>query len=506
MLQIERELRDPDRLPEWVAVARQGVSPLRVAACIERLLLEGVPAEALDRLEAATDGRSAASDEVVGLVRRLVGQLSDRLKLEQLLTFGLLVTLAVQLLRRNGRAAQELRDRFQLLLIDEFQDTDEQQCELIHCLALEGVNAPSLLIVGDPKQSIYGWRSADLAAYQRFAAQLVRRGALRYQLSANFRSTSIILEEVDRLIAPLMRYQAGVQPYYQRLFKPDDRLIGGNQATPVEQAAEASIVDATDTDSSVEYWVSWAALPGNDLAPGSLGDAQRHVGPLTRASEARQLEAAAIADEIQRGREKRPGEQIAILLRASTYRHVYLAALEARGIPYDADFSPSEAHGAEVTEAIALLRTALDPTDDLALVGWLRSTVVALPDAVLEPLVEHGVLKQLQLASDATDLAARLAPAVEAAQQRLQEVGPEAPAQLQGWADALLWGCSVVYRVRKLACQADWVTFVESLRQESQVEVVHAGGPHGAAAAGRLDRLFAWVTDQLVDRGGSISR
>ncbi len=64
------------------------------------------------------------------------------------------------------------------LLVDEFQDTDDVQCRLVEMLALTGEPSrrPSLFIVGDPKQSIYAWRSADLAAYDDFVARVVEAG------------------------------------------------------------------------------------------------------------------------------------------------------------------------------------------------------------------------------------------------------------------------------------------------------------------------------------------
>ena len=76
---------------------------------------------------------------------------------------------------------RQIRRGLRQLLVDEFQDTDRVQCDLVRQLAIAGEGRrPGLFLVGDPKQSIYGWRNADLGAYDAFARDLAqpRRGAL----------------------------------------------------------------------------------------------------------------------------------------------------------------------------------------------------------------------------------------------------------------------------------------------------------------------------------------
>ena len=88
------------------------------------------------------------------------------------------------------------------------------QCEIVRSLALIGDEdeRPGLFIVGDPKQSIYGWRDADLAAYDRFKGEVQAAGGLVCQLVQNFRSTQVILDEVARMVEPVMVRRIGIQP------------------------------------------------------------------------------------------------------------------------------------------------------------------------------------------------------------------------------------------------------------------------------------------------------
>jgi ATP-dependent exoDNAse (exonuclease V) beta subunit len=85
------------------------------------------------------------------------------------------------------------------LLVDEFQDTDVLQCEILRALALDEPEQPRpvLFLVGDPKQSIYGWRNADLRAYQQLRDLLEAEGRV-FPLVVNFRSAPPILDEVER--------------------------------------------------------------------------------------------------------------------------------------------------------------------------------------------------------------------------------------------------------------------------------------------------------------------
>jgi len=120
----------------------------------------------------------------------LLGEVRERLRREGALSFQELLTAADRLLADESVARRERR-RIRQFLVDEFQDTDELQCRLVERLALDGEPAerPGLFVVGDPKQSIYGWRSARLDAYEAFLARLVAQGGERLELTVNFRST-----------------------------------------------------------------------------------------------------------------------------------------------------------------------------------------------------------------------------------------------------------------------------------------------------------------------------
>jgi superfamily I DNA/RNA helicase len=232
--------------------------------------------------------------------RRTLAELLTRVRAELLAqgieTYTDLLRDARRLVLENPRVVARIRARVRQIVVDEFQDTDPTQCDLIRRIALDdlpGTQKPGLFLVGDPKQSIYGWRSADLAAYESFADEIVRCGGLRERLSVNYRSTRRILDEVERAMRPIMIAEAGLQPSFEPL------------------------VAARDVDGvPVERVVPWCL---DASAPQSLGD--------TTKSDSRAIEADWIARDLASQREQgTPWRKMAILLRATGDLDVYLSA------------------------------------------------------------------------------------------------------------------------------------------------------------------------------------
>ncbi|MDP2053969.1 MAG: UvrD-helicase domain-containing protein, partial [Acidobacteriota bacterium] len=107
----------------------------------------------------------------------------------------------------NAEVCREFRERFRVILVDEFQDTDSLQAELLLRLAGDdrGALRPgALFIVGDPKQSIYRFRRADVGAYRRIASGLATSGAMAVTLQTSFRSVPAIQHFVNAAFQPEM--------------------------------------------------------------------------------------------------------------------------------------------------------------------------------------------------------------------------------------------------------------------------------------------------------------
>ena len=125
-----------------------------------------------------------------------------------------LLVRARDLVKENADARADFQRRFTHLFVDEFQDTDPLQAELLLLLASGDPTvedwrrvAPvqgKLFIVGDPKQSIYRFRRADVAVYQEVRDLLAARGAALVQLTTSFRSAPAIQRVVNAAFAPVM--------------------------------------------------------------------------------------------------------------------------------------------------------------------------------------------------------------------------------------------------------------------------------------------------------------
>ncbi len=172
-------------LPEIVAVLEE----LRIAA-------GGTEVDAV--------ARGLAADSIASLGRDLA-----RYKAEHgLVSFQDMIELVDRALPGDGMLLQALRERYRYAIVDEFQDTDAVQWSIFRKLYIEESYGPVrgvLMIVGDPKQAIYGFRGADVHAYfgaRALIESLAAEGrAGLYRLGVNFRSSPALVHVFNRLFA-----------------------------------------------------------------------------------------------------------------------------------------------------------------------------------------------------------------------------------------------------------------------------------------------------------------
>lgn len=126
----------------------------------------------------------------------------------------------------DGKLIRYIYDRHSYYLIDEFQDTNPMQAEVFFYLTAEhpveqwSACVPrqgSLFIVGDPKQSIYRFRSADVASFQRVKTLFEEHGGEILILSRNFRSTDRLISYFNRVFSELLQEQPSVQSKFEEI-------------------------------------------------------------------------------------------------------------------------------------------------------------------------------------------------------------------------------------------------------------------------------------------------
>ncbi len=210
---LEAALRDVVRWREWgwkgFAVRNFGPNLTR-AHVLE--LRDGLKAD-LERVVARCDAHLAAClhTELQPLVADY-----EQLKVRAgALDFLDLLVKTRDLLRDRPAVRAELQQRFSHVLVDEFQDTDPLQVEIVLLLAADDpaegdplkvrVKPGKLFVVGDPKQSIYRFRRADIAIYEAVKERLLAGGGELIDLSTSFRSDPRLQRAVNTAFAPLMR-------------------------------------------------------------------------------------------------------------------------------------------------------------------------------------------------------------------------------------------------------------------------------------------------------------
>jgi len=286
------------------------------------------------------------------------------------LDFADVLERAVGLLKQMEEFSQsryKLEARYQHVLVDEFQDTNRAQWELMSLLVRswgEGFGAaadalqPTIFLVGDRKQSIYGFRDAEAAMLEEaagFVAGLRPDGQPRQAISVSFRAVPELLAFVNDLFDEIARSTdasrrdafrySGIDQFP---IEPDVRLKA--DATEVVQFLAAPTIESAADGVAVEI----AALLSSGV---TVRD--RDTG-MPRAV--------------------RPPD-IGILFRSRDSHREYEAALERRGVRTYVYKGLGFFEADEIQDAISLLRFLADPTSHLRAAALLRSRIVRLSDA-----------------------------------------------------------------------------------------------------------------------------
>ena len=379
----------------------------RVNGC--KLLKELLSDLEEERLAELARLRQAALLPLLESLRQFVRQLAERRKAEGRAEFHDLLVWARDLLRESASARRHFRQRFSHLLIDEFQDTDPIQAEIAFYLAgppdsdtaddgvadtgagggvADGVAAAGatdwrrmapipgkLFVVGDPKQSIYRFRRADIAALQEVRQLL--GAAAQVSLSQNFRSQDRIIGWVNQVFAAWMEG-------------------GGTDETAGAPALQA------EYESLSPWWTPPPAQP-------PLG-VHRMGGPVAGgADESRRQEAQAIASLVRDMAGQTPGgggwqvrrelkgplveaqyQDICLLLPARTTLPYLEQALESAAVPYRIESQSLVLNTQDVRELLNCLRAIDSPADQVALIAALRSSAFACSDIELLQFYDAG--------------------------------------------------------------------------------------------------------------------
>jgi len=295
------------------------------------------------------------------------------------LDFQDLLLLSARLLRENLEVRRHFQRRFRAFFVDEFQDTDPLQAELIAYLCERKgprqarrltdvkIRDGALMAVGDPKQSVYRFRRADVQMYEEFK-QLLGPGRME-KIYCNFRSDAPLLEWFNSFFE-IVFGRPGAEGVYQAEHVPlepgmeEQKASGAALLPPAQRSFGGQAVAVLAPDPQQEN-ASWKADTG-------------------RRYEAQYL--ARMIHETVTGGLELPGlgpvryGDFALLLRALTSVNLYEQALDGWGVPYRAIGGKHFYSRIQTAQTLALLRAVNDPLDAVDVVAALRSPYFGLSD------------------------------------------------------------------------------------------------------------------------------
>ncbi|MFO8079387.1 MAG: UvrD-helicase domain-containing protein [Armatimonadota bacterium] len=279
--------------------------------------------DAKNQLMTVEDYRRTASGAWERLVSRVYSQYQRELERNNAVDFDDLIMKTVTLLDEHEEVRQKYQQRFQYVLVDEYQDINHAQFKLVEFIAQEHEN---LCVVGDDDQSIYGWRGADVGIILDFQEHFPDASVVK--LEQNYRSTAKIIEAANTVI------QMNEDRAEKALWTdnpPGDNII---------------VYEAINEEEEAE----WAAQTIDTQVRAGLG---------------------------------KYGDY-AILYRVNAASRNFEQALAARQVPYQIVGGLRYYERAEIKDVLAYLRSIFNPMDNLALRRIINKPTRGIGDSTLE--------------------------------------------------------------------------------------------------------------------------
>jgi ATP-dependent helicase/nuclease subunit A len=297
---------------------------------------------------------------ILDLVKAIDREYSARKKDQGVLDYEDLQIKAYNLLMED-EILNKYQDRFRYIMIDEFQDTNQLQKNIFYRLASrdEKLDRGNLFVVGDPKQSIYAFRGADVQVFYDVVQDIEssQKGKV-ITLTENYRTVATVLELVDRVFTGLL----------------GERYNPLNPNKQVDQPVEVEVLYKEE-------------FSGNS-------------------QETQEFEAEQIARRIRymvdneelHGNRRIQYKDIALLFRAMTRSSVYEEALRRYNIPYTSTGGVSFYQRDEILDLLNAIKVISNPRDMISMVGFLRGGFAGLSDeAIFHLLDRYGKGESLQM-------------------------------------------------------------------------------------------------------------
>ncbi len=276
----------------------------------------------------------AATDPTTTRFATVYERYEARLRESNALDFDDLLLEAVNLLRHDEATRQRLNQRFEFVMVDEYQDTNRSQYELMRLLTEQRQN---ICVVGDEDQSIYGWRGANIRNILDFERDFA--GAVTIRLEQNYRSTQTILEAAG-----------GVVAY-------NTERIGKTLWTDSGAGEKITLYEAPDSEN----------------------------------------EALWIADTVESRLSRNPQERVAVLYRTNSQSRQIEEALRRYGRKYVVVGGLSFYQRAEVKDVLSYLKVVASTHDSIGLLRIINTPARGIGRTTMEQVEQYALQNQLSL-------------------------------------------------------------------------------------------------------------
>lgn len=330
-------------------------------------MVESIISMAKSRLETAADFQSRTDHWRDRTIARVFEAYEDRMARMDALDFDDLLLRPCLMLERDAETLAGLHERFRYILVDEYQDTNVAQYRLAYLLTGDDRN---LCVTGDPDQSIYAWRGADIGNILRFEDDFPEAKVIR--LEQNYRSTGHILSAANGLI------EANEERKEKRLWTDND---------------DGPLVEVREFDDAREE-AQWLAA--------HLKSLQRGRG--RNAASENDLSAN---DEAADSRTELGLGETAVFYRINAMSRMLEEALLTAGVPYRVARGVEFYRRREVKDALAYLRILINPHDEVSLLRVINVPTRGIGDKTQQKLLQLAASENRPLIEVLLDPATR---------------------------------------------------------------------------------------------------
>lgn len=416
------------------------------------------------------DERSA---QLLPLWMRLLGKVQRayrKLKTERaLVDFDDLERLTARILSQEPIRSRYREAEFNHLLVDEFQDTNDRQWQIIRALA-DLDRDGTLFAVGDPKQSIYQFRGADVSVFNRVREQIAGdANGEELSLSTSFRSHRRLIAQFNGLFeVMLVRDDDSLVADFQVPF--DLPMIAFREESPAEPPIECILLDNPSKSVPADEMRAWEAY-----------EIAQRVKAL--------IESGRPVFDRDSG-EQRPIQygDIALLFQAMSKVQIYEDCFKTQGMPFLTIAGRGYYDRQEVWDMLDLLRCLHNPLDNLSLASALRSPVFGFSDDLL------FALRLMKAPDSASSKALPLWTAMRSAHVS------QAPGITDEDQDLLKFAVETLGELRQIAGRVTIFELLGRALSATGYLAILTGLPDGARRRGNIEKLL-----QLAEDSGKIT-